>query len=226
MNRDTEKHIAEQGLESIGRFYGLYRGFVVDNNDPEKRGRLIIRMPELQHEQIFDDWIYGRAIYNTSQGGIFAIPEINSPVFVSFLNGDKSHPIWEFGWFPDKEIPQDFKDNYLKGITFRQEKILISQTEGYKVELGNNGIEVSKDDVKILLTDTKITFQQNSTMVILDNGVSIKIGGLSLKNIFTDLLTALKSLKVMIGAAPSGPPTPDTIALFTVIESKVNALLK
>jgi hypothetical protein len=226
MNRDTEKQIAELGLESIGRFYGLYRGFVVDNDDPEKRGRLKIKMPELFHDQVYDEWIYGRAIYNTSQGGIFAIPAVGSTVFVSFLNGDKAYPIWEFGWFPDKDIPEDFKSNYLKGITLRQEKILLSQTKGYKVELSDNGVEVSKGNVKIALTDAKISLQQGSTEVVLDNGVTVKLGSLSLKGILSDLLTTLKTLKVVIGSAPSGPPTPDTIAALTLIETKVNTLLK
>ena len=35
MGYETAKIITEEGLEGLGRYYSIYRGIVVDNNDPD-----------------------------------------------------------------------------------------------------------------------------------------------------------------------------------------------
>ncbi len=223
MSREFLKNIAD-GLEQYGKYYATYYGIVAANNDPEKRGRLQLKVPELFHNEV-TDWALGKSIYNSAQTGIFAIPANGSAVFVSFLNGNPALPIWEMGWFADQYMPKEFKDNYHKSLTFKQEKILIIQTDGSKIELNNEGIKIAKGNVAIDLSD-KLTIKQGSTEILLDNGIGIKYGGLSLKSLLKDLLTCLKNLKVVVGPAPSGPVTPDTMAFLTTLETKTDQLLK
>jgi Type VI secretion system/phage-baseplate injector OB domain len=222
MNRDFLKNVAE-GLEQYGKYYATYYGIVAENDDPEKRGRLKLKVPEVFPDDI-TDWAFGKSIYNSDKTGIFAIPAKGSAVFVSFINGNAAQPIWEFGWFADQYMPKEFKDNYLNTLTIKQEKILILQTD-CKIELDDKGIKMTKGKVEIELSD-KIIIKQGSTQIILDNGIGINYGALSLKSLLTDLLACLKTLKVMVGTAPSGPITPDTLATITTLELRTNQLLK
>jgi uncharacterized protein involved in type VI secretion and phage assembly len=74
--------------------YGKFRAVVVDNQDPQKRGRLKLRVPSVLADQE-TDWALpcmpfgGGAAY-----GWFAIPEVDAQVWVEFEEGDITKPIW------------------------------------------------------------------------------------------------------------------------------------
>jgi hypothetical protein len=77
------------------RFYGVYRGVVVDNADPLNKGRLRLQVPQvLLSEETGWAW----AIHQS--GSISVVPEIGSGVFAMFEGGDPSAPIW-VGTFTD-----------------------------------------------------------------------------------------------------------------------------
>jgi len=77
-----------------GKYYGKYRGFVHDNKDPEKRGRLRVRIPSVLGAQA-TDWALPCVPFGGSTGfGWFAIPENDAQIWVEFEEGDVRHPIW------------------------------------------------------------------------------------------------------------------------------------
>ena len=48
MSYETAKIITDEGLEGLGRYYSVYRGIVVDNNDVEKNmNRIKVCVPEV-----------------------------------------------------------------------------------------------------------------------------------------------------------------------------------
>jgi len=71
------------------RFYGVYRGIVVDNKDPEGLFRLKLKIPQVLYDQI-SDWVW--ASFQPGSGNI--TPPVDSGVFVMFEGGDPSFPIW------------------------------------------------------------------------------------------------------------------------------------
>jgi hypothetical protein len=71
------------------RYYGIYRGEVVANNDPLKKRRVKVQIPHVIGNQT-SDWIYNLDAANTK----FDVPSIHQGVAVMFENGDPSHPIW------------------------------------------------------------------------------------------------------------------------------------
>lgn len=77
------------------RFYGKYRGFVVDNADPGKLGRLKLRVPSVLGDAVVTGWASPCAPYggNADQGMLF-IPEVGAGVWVEFEEGDLEFPIW------------------------------------------------------------------------------------------------------------------------------------
>jgi hypothetical protein len=101
-------HMRDHGLEgSIHRYYGKYRATIVDNMDPEKLGRLKLRVPQVWGDEIHDYWAWPCF----SPGTIF-VPEIGVQVWVEFEFGDSDYPIWVGVGYRDTDIYDDAKANY------------------------------------------------------------------------------------------------------------------
>ncbi|MEI7770101.1 MAG: phage baseplate assembly protein V [Chloroflexales bacterium] len=93
------------------RFFGKYRGFVVDNADPEHLGRLTLQVPSVLGASVVTGWAlpclpYGGA---ANQGFLF-IPEEKAGVWVEFEEGDLEFPIWTGTFWSkpsgDSELPK------------------------------------------------------------------------------------------------------------------------
>ncbi len=89
-------------------YFGKYRAFVADNQDPEKRGRLKLTVPSvLGGEQ--SDWALPCFPYGGgSDFGFIAVPPMESQVVVEFIEGDVSSPIWTGTfWRRSDEVPAE-----------------------------------------------------------------------------------------------------------------------
>lgn len=91
---DTVKNY---GFEYFGIFYGNYRGVIVDNNDPEKLGRVKLRVPQIASDNTIEYWAWPKGQPTGADFGDFMVPPKNSPVWVEFENGDPRHPIYSGG---------------------------------------------------------------------------------------------------------------------------------
>ena len=91
-----------------GRFYGKYRATVVNNIDPENRGRLQLTIPDVLG-LVPSTWAECCAPFSGLPGaaaGIFAIPPIGAAVWVEFEQGDQDRPIWTGGrWASATDVP-------------------------------------------------------------------------------------------------------------------------
>ena len=90
-----EKVVANLVQKVERRFYGKYRGFVVDNADPEKLGRLKVKVPSVLGNEVVTGWAMPCVPYGgeANQGFLF-IPEVEAGVWVEFEEGDLEFPIW------------------------------------------------------------------------------------------------------------------------------------
>lgn len=79
-------------LDPLGRprFYGIYRGNVVDNVDPQSKNRLGIVVPQVTGS---DRLSLVEACLPPVSGAI-SLPEVGSNVWVMFESGDPSYPVW------------------------------------------------------------------------------------------------------------------------------------
>ena len=77
------------------RFYGKYRGIVVDNQDPAKLGRLKLKVPSVLGGDVVTGWALPCSPYGgaADQGFLF-IPEAGAGVWAEFEEGDLEFPIW------------------------------------------------------------------------------------------------------------------------------------
>jgi hypothetical protein len=71
------------------RFFGTYRGIVVDNADPLGRNRLRLKVPQILGD-LATEWAWAVI----PSGVSFSVPAIGDGVWVQFEGGDASFPIW------------------------------------------------------------------------------------------------------------------------------------
>lgn len=100
------KFVSEPG----GEFVGLYEAIVVNDQDPEKRGRVQVQVFDIHDDDFPVDqlpWatpnMPSAFVNKTTQGlngGFFHIPPVDSLVNIMFRRGDPDYPVWIGGWFP------------------------------------------------------------------------------------------------------------------------------
>jgi hypothetical protein len=67
----------------------MYRGVVVENQDPTNELRLKLKIPQVLHDQV-SDWAW--AIHQPGIGR--NVPAVGEGVWVTFEGGDPSYPVW------------------------------------------------------------------------------------------------------------------------------------
>ena len=87
------------------KYFGKYRGQVVTNVDPEKRGRLLVQVADVLGPSV-SSWAMPCLPFAGLQMGFYAVPPPNAGVWVEFEQGDPDFPIWTgFWWGSTAEVP-------------------------------------------------------------------------------------------------------------------------
>ena len=151
------------GLEYYSKYYSIYQGTIVDNKDPQNRGRVKISVPDVYGSNIPNYWALPKGMFNGNQTSLFAIPTVNDVVWVSFQKGDPRYPVWEYGWFGSGDVPEDaqFDSNEPKSIILqsitkhkielddKNNLIRITDSHGNIVELNENGVSVVAENISL-----------------------------------------------------------------------------
>lgn len=94
-NRNLEAVVARLSEQVERRFYGKYRGQVVDNADPRKLGRLKVSVPSVLGTEEVTGWAMPCVPFGGEVGmGFLFVPEVGAGVWVEFEEGDLEFPIW------------------------------------------------------------------------------------------------------------------------------------
>jgi len=76
------------------KYFGKYRGIVVNNDDPKNLCRLRANVPEIFHEES-TNWALPCMPYGgLPKQGMFMVPDVGALVWIEFEAGDISRPIW------------------------------------------------------------------------------------------------------------------------------------
>jgi uncharacterized protein involved in type VI secretion and phage assembly len=78
------------------KYFGKYRGVVVNNIDPKRLGRMQINVPDV-HSLIPSTWAVPCVPLAGPTGppmGAYLVPPIGAGVWVEFEHGDPNYPIW------------------------------------------------------------------------------------------------------------------------------------
>jgi hypothetical protein len=92
-------------MTEMNKYYGKYRGTVVNNLDPEQRGRIQALVPDVLGITP-SSWAMPCVPMAGKEQGFFMVPQIGAGVWMEFEQGDPDYPIWVGGfWGAVAEVP-------------------------------------------------------------------------------------------------------------------------
>jgi uncharacterized protein involved in type VI secretion and phage assembly len=160
------------------KFIGKYRAIVKDNQDPEKRGRLILEVSDVLGGEERTGWALPSFPYAGDGVGLLLVPPVDSSVWAEFEHGDPDYPIWTGCFFPEEEVPQApaIPDKKLLktesgSITIDDTPgsggITIETTAGMKILITSSGIEINNGQgASIKLSGPKVSINDSALEVI------------------------------------------------------------
>lgn len=90
-----DEPIRQLVTRSQEQFFGKYRGLVVDNQDPESRARITVRVPSVLGAEMVSHWAEPCLPFGgLADQGLFLVPEVGAQVWVEFEEGNVNRPIW------------------------------------------------------------------------------------------------------------------------------------
>jgi hypothetical protein len=110
------------------RFFGKYRGKVVDNNDPMRLGRVKVSV-----DGIVDSgglWAWPCVPYAGPGVGFYCLPPSDALVWVEFEGGDPSFPIWTGCMWATGELPSEVLTADTRLLRTEQAQITINDLLG------------------------------------------------------------------------------------------------
>ncbi len=148
---------------------GLYRGEIINRDDPLKLGRCKVKVYQLFREIPESDLPWAWPCFmgaGNPNSGTFDIPPIGSTVWVMFEMGDPDHPVWMGGWWGapngNAETPEEMQSipPDVKGW---------KTPSGHKIEFddrdGSKGIRITDSAGNYIRIDTK-----NGVLEVFMNG--------------------------------------------------------
>lgn len=159
-------------------FLGKYRGKVVNNEDPERRGRLRVQLPNVMGLEELK-WALPCVPFAGAQMGFYAIPPVGANVWVEFEGGDIDHPIWSGCFWNRGEAPQPGRAD-TRVLQTEHATIRIVDTQGaaslsielaldtkikLQLKFDNAGIEISSGRNSIKLTQDHVTINDGAIEV-------------------------------------------------------------
>jgi uncharacterized protein involved in type VI secretion and phage assembly len=93
------------GARGNKKFLGKYRGTVINNVDPEQRGRIMAIVPDVS-TVVPSTWAMPCLPVGGMQMGMFAVPPIGAGVWIEYEQGDPDYPVWVgCFWGTAAEVP-------------------------------------------------------------------------------------------------------------------------
>jgi phage baseplate assembly protein gpV len=204
------KILQRWGLEYYSKYYSIYRGEVIDIDDPEKRGRIKIKVPQISGEVPINYWAESAGIYAGSDYGVINLPEKKEKVWVQFEGGNPNYPIWMHGYFKDR-VTDD--KNYPK-----RKLLLFKSGQKITIDTKDNFIEVDNNGVIFLLNNYGISLVKNGKKISLGTKDGSGFSAVKGETLVDDLKTlisktdglateVLKLLTTFVPAVPANIPT-------------------
>ena len=163
------------------RYYGIYRGTVVNNIDPMQLGRIQAIVPDVGGVTP-SSWAMPCVPIAGKQMGTFVVPQVGAGVWLQFEGGDPDRPVWTGGWWGiAAEVPAlalagvPGNPNIVVQSTL-QNSVVISDLPG-----PTGGIMLkSTTGATIIVNDTGIYIQngKGASIVMVGPSVTINNGAL------------------------------------------------
>jgi uncharacterized protein involved in type VI secretion and phage assembly len=164
------------------RFYGKYRGTVVNNIDPMQIGRIQAIVVDVTGIAP-SSWAMPCVPVAGINTGVFTVPQIGSGVWIEYEQGDSDRPIWVGGyWGSAAEVPVLARSvpPAVNGITLQttlKNGLVVSDvpgpTGGIQIQT-TTGAMISVTDVGIVISNGK-----GAVISMVGPTVDVNVGALT-----------------------------------------------
>ncbi len=152
--------LLEQNRRLGPRIYGVVPGIVTNNKDPEKMGRIKVKIPRISGDEE-SNWARVVAFMAGNDRGAFFLPEVDDEVLVAFEYGDINMPYIIGSLWNGKDEPPEKNDDGKNNIR------IIKSRSGHIIKLDD-----TENNEKIEIVD-----KTKKNMIIIEknnNKISIK----------------------------------------------------
>jgi hypothetical protein len=162
---------------TVEKYYGKYRGTVMNNVDPLGKGRLLVQVPDVLGVGI-SSWAMPCVPVSGMMNGVYLVPPPQAGVWVEFEGGDPDYPIWVGGFWGSRAEAPSTSNIATPGIpvmileTPAKSAVVLSDTPippmiagGIMLRSGASSITVGPDGVTITAPKVQI-----NGLTIINNG--------------------------------------------------------
>lgn len=166
---EFEEMLVSLSERERSRFYGKYRGLVVDVDDPEGLGRITAQVPEILQEEV-SPWALPAVPFAGPKHGLVLIPEVGDGVWIEFEAGDPSRPIWTGCWWGSGKLPAPGGTQTRVLVTSTGQKFVLDD-ESKEIQLVHSGgaeMKMTDDDITLSIGQAEIKMSSDE--------ISLKVG--------------------------------------------------
>ena len=118
-------NVIHHGLEHFGKFYSSYRGYVVDNEDPDRLGRIKVQIPVVTRESTHTKWVWPKGSFSGANYGSQILPMVGDLVWIEFEHGNTEFPMWSHAHFTNGDMPEEFINHQVYGFKSPKGQLVI-----------------------------------------------------------------------------------------------------
>jgi Type VI secretion system/phage-baseplate injector OB domain len=158
----------------VSEYFGIYRGKVENNIDPEQRGRIMVSVAGVTGSGTLN-WAEPVLPFAGSSVGVWAIPPNQSNVWVAYEGGNSDQPVWLGGFWDQGQAPAQPALAELFVVKTKSCTLKLSDLPGPA-----GGITLETGAMKISLTPTAIEITNGSASIKLQ-GPKVSINDTALE---------------------------------------------
>ena len=188
--------LQNRGMEGLGRYYGVYRAVVVNNQDSNHQGKIQVSIPYIQ------SGIKVWASSKSNAGGVgygfkFLTPPVGEFVWVEFEFGDPLRPVWSYHPWARGECPKDLQaTNTIGLVTPKGHKILLKEDEdifSLQLEEGSS-LFIEKGKITLNTPDGGKVTIEGKKVILNDGNNGSLVNSSAIKSLAQAILTDLTPL--------------------------------
>lgn len=215
MGYETARKIINEGLESLHRYYSVYRGIVLDNDDKEKGiNRIKVQVPDVMGG--ICTWAYPKGQHGSTMDGFkYLPPQVGDIVWVTFEFGDPTKPLWEYhGWGVKQTPPLLMGKDRFGFITPEGNQVIMEDRDG-TLFVGFNG-DITISTPETVIVDAKdVIIKSSDTVMVNDGSNRGLVNILELTEKLNQLVSQVEKLRTLLNThthsgVTTGPGTSGT----------------
>ena len=155
------------------KYYGIYQGIVSNINDPDKRGRIKVKCPDVLGADTESAWCDPVVPVAYDSGGDFCMPQEDEAVWLLFMSGDANKPVYLGGWWSKDKSP--LGSNYLN---LEDTRIISYADCNIVMKNGVININVGAGVCDLKIEHNKVTVKGNLTVEGSISAYSVSAGSI------------------------------------------------